>query len=114
MILVGAAIAVGISLASAYTIQINKDALILDLNNLAATAYQYRIRPLTSDGGAGSYMRCVIPMKMRSNPNGTYTATTTSSQVTFVGTSAQGYGTVAAQCDSLEKLSAFVYTDQFQ
>jgi hypothetical protein len=113
VIIVGIAITVGISLASSYTVQSNKDALILDLNNLAANAYQYRIRPSMMDGGAGSYAMYIVPMKLRSNPNGSYSATTTSSQVNFVGASAQGYGTVSAICDSTGKLSGFTYTGQF-
>ena len=53
VIIVGIAIAVGLSLFSAQSIQANKDAIINDLNNLAANAYQYRIRPTTMGGGGG-------------------------------------------------------------
>ncbi|MCX5729611.1 MAG: hypothetical protein NTZ28_12390, partial [Nitrospirae bacterium] len=45
VIIVGIAIAVGLSLFSAQSVQSNRDAIINDLNNLAAQAYQYRIRP---------------------------------------------------------------------
>ena len=46
VIIVGIAIAVGLSLFSAQSVQSNSDAIINDLNNLAAQAYQFRIRPI--------------------------------------------------------------------
>jgi hypothetical protein len=49
-----------------------KDAVINDLNNLAAHAYQYRIRPASMGGGGGSYLGYTIPLKMVSNENATY------------------------------------------
>ncbi len=54
VIIVGIAIAVGLSLFSAQSVQSNRDAIINDMNNLAAQAYQYRIRPTSMAGGAGS------------------------------------------------------------
>jgi hypothetical protein len=50
-----------------------KDAMINDLNNLAAHAYQYRIRPASMGGGGGSYLGYQIPPKMVSNGNAAYT-----------------------------------------
>lgn len=51
----------------------NRDALINDLNNLAAFAYQYRIRPATMGGGNGAYTGLQMPEKLSRNDNGTYT-----------------------------------------
>jgi hypothetical protein len=113
VIIVGIAIAVGISMFSSSSVQSNKDALINDINNLAANGYQYRIRPTTMGGGGGSYVGYAIPSKLRSNENGAYTATAVAAQITFVGTSGQGYGTVTAICDSTGKLGTFTYTGQF-
>jgi hypothetical protein len=113
VIIVGIAIAVGISMFSSSSVQANKDALINDINNLAANAYQYRIRPTTMGGGGGNYSGYTIPTKLVSNDNGGYTATAIAAQVTFVGTSVQGYGTVTAICDSTGKLGTFSYTGQF-
>ena len=53
VIIVGIAIAVGISMFSSSSVQSNKDAIINDLNNLAANAFQFRIRPITMGGGSG-------------------------------------------------------------
>ncbi len=55
VIIVGIAIAVGLSLFSAQSVQANKDAIVNDLNNLAANAYQYRIRPTSMGGGGNNY-----------------------------------------------------------
>ena len=117
VIIVGIAIAVGISMFSSSSVQSNKDAIINDLNNLAANAYQFRIRPTTMGGGGGSYTGgsgFAIPTKLASNDNGTFTGTNAAQAVTIVGTSAQGYGTVTAVCDSTGRLGSFTYTGQFQ
>ena len=90
VIIVGIAIAVGISMFSSSSVQSNKDAIINDLNNLAANAYQFRIRPTTMGGGGGSYTGgsgFAIPTKLASNDNGTFAGTNAAQAVTFVGTS---------------------------
>ena len=108
VIIVGIAIAVGISMFSSGTIQANKDAIINDLNNLAANAYQYRIRPTTMGGGGGGYTGYAIPSKLSTNENASYAASAISAtSVTFTGTSGQGYGTVVAVLDSTGKLGTF-------
>lgn len=108
VIIVGIAIAVGISMFSSGTVQANKDAIINDLNNLAANGYQYRIRPLTMGGGGGGYTNYAIPSKLASNENASYAVSAISAtSMTFTGTSSQGYGTVIAVLDSTGKLGSF-------
>ena len=117
VIIVGIAIAVGISMFSSGSVQANRDGIVNDLNNLAANAYQFKIRPTTMGGGGGSYTGgsgYVIPTKLASNENGRYTRTNAAQAVTFVGTSGAGYGTVTAVCDSSGALGQFTYTGQFQ
>ena len=117
VIIVGIAIAVGITMFASSSIQSNKDALINDLNNLAANAYQFRIRPTTMGGGGGSYTGgngYVVPTKLASDDNGTFTRTNAAQAVTFIATSSQGYGTVTAVCDSTGRLGSFTYTGDFQ
>jgi len=88
VIIVGIAIAVGLSLFTSQSIQSNKDAIINDINNLAASAYQYRIRPASMGGGAGSFTGWTIPVKMSSNENGGYATTALSADaVAIQGTS---------------------------
>jgi len=63
-----------LSMFSGVSISSNKDAMINDLNNIAAHAYQYRLRPASMGGGEGSYRGYAIPAKMSQNENGIYTA----------------------------------------
>jgi hypothetical protein len=82
VIIVGIAIAVGLSLFSAQSVQANHDAIINDLNNIAANAYQHYIRPASMGGGANTYdgtgatgaAAYAIPTRMSANENATYAA----------------------------------------
>jgi hypothetical protein len=117
VIIVGIAIAVGLSLFNAQNISSNKTAIINDLNNIAAHAYQYRIRPASMAGGAGSYVGYTIPGKMASNANATYTCTAAANSVTFTAVATSNTAnTVTAQIDTDGKFvqSAWAYTGDFQ
>jgi hypothetical protein len=124
VIIVGIAIAVGLSLFAANSIQANKDAIINDLNNLAANAYQFRIRPTSMGGGGGVYDASrgatagyTIPFRMSSNDNATYsTSSVGADAITFVGTSTTNpsNGTVTTTLDADGKLGTWVYTDNFE
>jgi len=116
VIIVGIAIAVGLSLFSAQSVQSNRDAIINDLNNLAAQAYQYRIRPTSMGGGQGDYSSFSIPLKMRTNENATYTiGTPSATQIVFTATSAQNASnTVQVTIDSNGRLSGWSYAGDFQ
>src|SRR5439155_373411 len=85
VIIVGIAIAVGITMFSSASVQSNKDAIVNDLNNLAANAYQFRIRPTTMGGGGGSYGTYKVPLALQVNDNGSY------SPVAAVAASAQTF-----------------------
>ena len=88
VIIVGIAIAVGISQFGAHSSQSNKDGVTSSLVNIAANAYQYKIRPTTMGGGGTAYTGYTIPTKMAVDANGTYalgTVATNSCQI--VGTS---------------------------
>lgn len=90
VIIVGIAIAVGLSMFSAQSISSNKDAIINDLNNLFANAYQYRIRPASMGGGGGAYTGYAIPATLSANENGVYTMTVDNAdQITFSAKSIQ-------------------------
>jgi hypothetical protein len=115
VIIVGIAIAVGLSLFSAQSVQSNRDAIINDLNNLAAQAYQFRIRPVSMGGGQGDYTTFVIPSKMKTNENGTYSAAPTTNTIVFTATSAQNASnTVKVTINSDGKLGTWVYAGDFQ
>ena len=115
VIIVGIAIAVGLSLFSAQSVQSNRDAIINDLNNLAAQAYQFRIRPSSMSGGQGDYTTFVIPTKMATNENGTYSATATTNTIVLKAVSAQNASnTIKVTVDSDGRLGTWVYSGDFQ
>jgi len=89
VIIVGIAIAVGISQFGAHSTQANKDGVTSSLVNISANGYQYKIRPTTMGGGGGSYANYTIPTKMQSDDNGTYAIQTagTATTIVFRGTS---------------------------
>lgn len=119
VIIVGIAIAVGLSLFSAQSIQANKDAIINDMNNLAAHAYQYYIRPVSMAGGGGMYDNYAIPSKLSSNENATYSATITTGKggsIEFTGTSTStaNASTVVANVDAAGVIHFTSFTGDFQ
>ena len=88
IIIVGIAIAVGISQFGAQSTESNKDAMTSNLVSLAANAYQYKIRPSTLGGGSNSYANYQIPSKMVNDDDGSYSVSAvTPTTVTLVGTS---------------------------
>jgi hypothetical protein len=121
VIIVGVAIAVGISMFSGQSIQSNKDAILSDLNNLGADAYQYRIRPASMGGGAGSYASYTDPSTKASspwgpnNPDATYTIVgAAGATVTFLGTSKTVPGSTVQIAFAADGSAGIpVYTGQF-
>ncbi|MDI6804413.1 MAG: hypothetical protein QME58_11305 [Bacteroidota bacterium] len=122
VIIVGIAIAVGITMFSAGSVQSAKDAIINDMNNLAANAYQHRIRPASMSGGAGAYdaslggQAYAIPTKLQITENANYMTTPPvvgADAVTFTGTHLD-YGTVEATVGVDGKLTGWAYTGQFE
>ena len=111
VIIVGIAIAVGISQFGAHSTQANKDGVTSSVVNASANAYQFKIRPTTMGGGGGSYVGYVLPTKMASDDNGTYAASGASgTAITITGTSALNGGwTATCTVDSVGKTS-IVYT----
>ncbi len=115
VIIVGIAIAVGLSLFSAQSIQSNRDAIINDLNNLAAQAYQFRIRPSSMAGGQGDYTTFVVPTKMATNENATYSAAATTNTIVLTAISAQNASnTIKVTVNSDGRLGTWVYGGDFQ
>ena len=101
-------------------VQSNRDAIINDLNNLAAQAYQYMIRPSSMGGGQGSYGGFSIPSKMVTNENATYsigaaTASASAMSLVFTATSVQNTtNTVTVNLDSQGHLNSWTYGGDFQ
>lgn len=115
VIIVGISIAVGIALFGSQSVSANKDALINDLNNLSINAYQFKMLPSSMGGGSGAYTSYRIPQKLQTNEDGTFVVGTASaSSLTLVATSAIGYGTITAVCDSAGTIGGFTYAGEFQ
>lgn len=108
VIIVGIAIAVGVSQFSANNIQSNKDGITASLLNVGANAYQYRLRPSTLGGGSNSFANYAIPSKMLTDDYGSYSISSagTSAQIVFQGKSSFDVSWVATcTVDSLGKTS---------
>lgn len=120
VIIVGIAIAVGLSLFSAQSVQSNRDAIINDLNNLSAQAYQYKVRPSSMGGGQGSYGGFTIPSKMLTNENATYNTDATpvaSGATSFVITATSAQNTtnkITVTVDTEGRLTGWSYEGDFQ
>ncbi|HUN66987.1 MAG TPA: hypothetical protein VMW43_12920 [Bacteroidota bacterium] len=96
VIIVGIAIAVGIAQFGAHSTQSNKDGVTASLVNVAANAYQFKIRPTTMGGGGGAYTNYTVPTKMAKDDNGTYTlGTVATNSIQILGTSSVNTAWVA-------------------
>jgi hypothetical protein len=116
VIIVGLAIAIGISLFSAQSASSNRDAMMNDLNHLAMVAYQFRISLRSMGGGEGDYSTFVIPVQMRSNGNGLYSvsdaqAATLKIQAVSINDSSN---TISVTIDSNGRLGNLTFGGDFQ
>jgi Tfp pilus assembly protein PilE len=97
VIVVGIAVAVGITMFNDSAVSANRDAVTNDLVNLASRAQQYYRRPTALGGGGGSFVNLTAGSGMKlitktsgssmTNGNGTYTIVSSSaSTIQFLGT----------------------------
>lgn len=91
-----------------------KDAIVFDLTNLAANAYQHSIRPRTMGGGGGSFVGFSVPSSLSSNENASYSASVSADYVILTGTSLDRQGTVSARVGKDGRLSTVEYTGKFK
>ena len=75
VIIVGIAIAVGISMFKSNAQSSNRDQVINDLNNLAAKAQQFYRKPTSMAGGGQSFVGFILASIDTSNANGLYAVT---------------------------------------
>jgi len=117
VILVGAAIVLALSLMSAQSVQANKDAIINDLNQIAAHVYQYRISSSQLAGGAGKYTGYHLPTSLASNANASYSCSIAPDEVTITAVSASNANnTIVAKIDGkgLFIADAWTFTGDFE
>lgn len=85
LIIVGAAIVVGIKLFGASAVQVNRDSISSELNTLAAVAMQYYKKPQEFGGGSNSFNDWQIPTNLDSTVYGTYSASPSGQTLTITG-----------------------------
>jgi Tfp pilus assembly protein PilE len=96
VIIVGIAVAVGITMFQDNAVSANRDAVTNDLVQLAAKAQQFYRKPASLGGGGNSFasltadaagMALLVSTTFSDNDNGTYTISTagTATQVVFTG-----------------------------
>jgi hypothetical protein len=95
VIIVGIAVAVGITMFQDNAVSANRDAVTNDLVQLAAKSQQFFRKPVSLGGGGNSFtlitgdapgMALLVSTAFSNNDNGTYTcAAGTTSQIVFTG-----------------------------
>jgi hypothetical protein len=116
VIVVGIAVAVGITMFTDSAVNANRDAVTNDLVNLAARAQQYFRRPTALGGGGNSFVGLTADAagltkltNRQSNANGTYSITTAG---TATGVTVQGVGTEFADGTNKVTMQIFVFSDK--
>jgi hypothetical protein len=116
VIIVGFAIAIGISLFGAQSVSSNRDAMISDMHHLSMIAYQFRISLRSMGGGEGDYSTFVIPLQMRNTNNGTYSISNAQiGSLTILGVSSvDASNTIVVTVDSNGRLGNLTFGGDFQ
>lgn len=116
VIIVGLAIAVGISLFSAQSTAYNRDAMINDLNHIGQLAYQYRITLQRLGGGEGKFVGFVIPSQLSTNSNAGYSVLDAQiATVTVRGVSVMdSTNSITVTINSEGKLTNLLFSGDFQ
>ena len=120
IIIVGIAIAVGVTTFRSSAVDANRAQVISDLNNLAAKAQRYYRTPVSMGGGGQDFQNFALSALDTSNANGAYSVTTTTpsgaayvaGSVAAISSAAQtiyvvGCGTEAGD-DGTNKVKAYV------
>ncbi len=112
VIVVGIAVAVGITMFTDNAVSANRDAVTNDLVNLAARAQQFYRRPTALGGGGNSFVGLTADAaglrkltNRGSNANGAYTIT---SAGTATGVTLHGVGTEVADGTNYVTMDIFV------
>jgi hypothetical protein len=116
IIVIGIAIAAGISMFESQNVLTNRDSIISDLNELAANAYQFRGKLRTLGGGQGDYSTYTIPSMMATNANAAYSVQSSSvNSLSILAVSVENpSNTVFVTIDSRGKLENWTFAGDFQ
>jgi hypothetical protein len=86
VIIVGLVVIVAINLFSVSREDANRDAVIVDLTNLAISAQQFYRKSISNGGGGNTFTGWIIPLSVDTTASGTYEAIVAAQTVTVVGT----------------------------
>ncbi len=86
VIIVGVAIVVGISMFTANAIEAKRNNVTNDLVHLASEAQKYYRTPASVGGGERKFTGWVVPINLRTNADGNFTATVSAQNVVLIGT----------------------------
>ena len=116
VIVVGIAVAVGITVFTSESIRSNQDNLINDLQNIRSDAYGYYMRVEIMGGGSGTFIGYRVSTAFRTTADGEITESVAGDgkSVTLVATSKHAYGTITTTIGSDGSLSPFLYTGDFR
>lgn len=116
VIVVGIAVAVGITMFTDNAVNANRDAVTNDLVNLAARAQQFYRRPTALGGGGNSFVGLTADQagltkltNRATNANGTYSITTAGSTT---GVVIQGIGTEHSDGTNFVTMEIHVFNDK--
>jgi Tfp pilus assembly protein PilE len=115
VIVVGIAVAVGITMFTDNAVNANRDAVTNDLVNLAARAQQFYRRPTALGGGGNSFVGLtgttgLAKLTNRAvNANGSYTIQTAGSAT---GVVIRGVGTEHSDATNFVTMDIFVFNDK--
>ncbi len=70
VIIIGAAVSVGIAHFGAQSVSANQDGITATLTLIGADAYQYKLRPVTLGGGGNAFTGYSVPNKLKADENG--------------------------------------------
>ncbi|HLF15497.1 MAG TPA: hypothetical protein VI932_11480 [Bacteroidota bacterium] len=114
IIIIAIGIAVGVQLFAASSTAANRDALVNDINNIAANAKQYRSKLRSMGGGGNSYTGYILSNKLNQNDDGSFSLAIQPANIVITGTSSLGFGTVEATIDSNGTAGNWNYTGDLQ
>jgi Tfp pilus assembly protein PilE len=115
VIVVGIAVAVGITMFTDNAVNANRDAVTNDLVNLAARAQQFYRRPTALGGGGNSFVGLTGTTGLAkltnraSNANGVYTIQTAG---TATGVVIRGVGTEHSDASNFVTMDIYVFNDK--
>jgi len=117
VLIVGIAMAIGVSLFTSQSIESDRDAIVADLGNISTNAYRYYIRPVSIGGGGGRFDGYKIPARMATDDNATYDCGTPTGtvQIKIIGTSIANPGSTVSTIFQVAtgKDTAFEFTGAF-